>query len=289
MKTMTGFTDSNKTKGKCMITGWERENRTHFDEIVLNYDKTRPEYPKKLFDDIFDFVGSKKGKKALEIGAGTGKATAPFLDMGYNVTAIEIGANMADFLQNKFKGYKNFCVINAAFEDISLDDDNFDLIYAGSAFHWIDAKIGVPKVMRLLRNNGVFALFRYNLMPAIGEALYEAVQAVYEKYYHSYYKGKNRPTKRTYADFETPSENLNNFGFENLNMYGFRDVSKKFYDAALLFNADEYVSYLNTMSDNRHLPENNRTKLYSGIKEAILLNGGSYREDLIFQLYMGRK
>jgi hypothetical protein len=126
-------------------------------------------------------------------------------------------------------------------------------------------------------------------MPAIGEAPYEAVQAVYEKYYHSYYKGKNRPVKRTYEDFETPSENLNNFGFENLNMYGFRDVSKKFYEAALLFNADEYVSYLNTMSDNRHLPENNKTKLYNGIKEAILMNGGSYREDLIFQLYMGRK
>jgi ubiquinone/menaquinone biosynthesis C-methylase UbiE len=272
-----------------MITGWERDKRTHFDEIVLNYDNIRPEYPQKIFEDIFKYSGAIKGKKALEIGAGTGKATAPFLNMGYNVIAVEIGTNMTEFLQTKFEKYKNFCVINAAFEDISLDENSFDLIYAGSAFHWVDAGIGVPKVMRLLTDNGVFALFRYNLIPAIGEKLYEAVQEVYGKYYYSYYETKKPRTKRSYKDLETPSHNLSNFGFGNLNMYGFRDVLMKFYDVALLFNADEYLLYLDTMSDNRSLPEKNRMNLYKGIKEIILMHGGSYKEDLVFQLYMGRK
>ena len=272
-----------------VITGWEIEKRTHFDEIVLNYDNIRPEYPEKIFDDIFKFNGSEKGKKALEIGAGTGKATAPFLNMGYNIIAVEIGTNMTEFLRSKFNQYENFNVINNAFEDISLDDNNFDLIYAGSAFHWVDAKIGVPKVMQLLNENGVFALFRYNLIPAIGEKLYEAVQAVYKEHYYSYYKEKEPRIKRTYLDLETPQHNLHNFGFENLNIYGFRDITMKFYDVTLLYNADEYILYLDTMSDHRSLPKNNRNKLYNGIKEAILTHGGSYKEDLTFQLYMGRK
>ena len=44
-------------------TGWERDNRTHFDEIVATYDMVRPEYPNELFADIFKY--SDVGKKAL--------------------------------------------------------------------------------------------------------------------------------------------------------------------------------------------------------------------------------
>jgi len=82
-------------------TGWERENRTHFDEIVANYDKYRWDYPAELFADIIEYSGQGNDKRAIEIGAGTGKATAPFLDAGYAVTAVEMGKNMADFLINK--------------------------------------------------------------------------------------------------------------------------------------------------------------------------------------------
>ena len=92
-----------------MKTGWERDNRTHFDEIVVNYDKARWEYPLQMYEDIFKYSGSSKGKKAIEIGPGTGKATTPILDAGYDVTAVELGANMAEFLTEKYKEHKN-CV-----------------------------------------------------------------------------------------------------------------------------------------------------------------------------------
>ena len=78
-------------------TGWERENRTHFDDIVVNYDKVRWDYPSELYADILDYSRT-GGKKAVEIGAGTGKATTPMLNAGYDVTAVEMGANMAEFI-----------------------------------------------------------------------------------------------------------------------------------------------------------------------------------------------
>ncbi|MFA6729696.1 MAG: hypothetical protein WCR95_01700 [Eubacteriales bacterium] len=56
-------------------TGWERNNRTHFDEIVANYEKVRWDYPDELFADIIRYAGRGAGKRAVEIGAGTGKAT----------------------------------------------------------------------------------------------------------------------------------------------------------------------------------------------------------------------
>jgi SAM-dependent methyltransferase len=266
--------------------GWEREKRIHFDEIVLNYDKIRWNYPKELYDDIFKYVKSEKNKKAVEIGAGTGKATTPFLDAGYNVTAVELGVNMADFLRNKYKGQKNFNVVISAFEDVSLDINNYDLVYAASSFHWVDAKIGCLKVFSLLNNGGIFALFRNNFISDCEQEMYNEIQEVYRKYYHQPYKEPIKLLEREYWESEGIKKG---FGFSDLDKYGFTEISKKHYYSNKEFNAEEYILMLDTMSDHRSLPENNRKALYTGIKEIILRHGDFYKVKYFFQLYMGRK
>lgn len=267
-------------------TGWERSNRKHFDEIVENYEKARWDYPCELYEDIFKYA---HGKKAIEIGAGTGRATVPFLDAGYNVTAVEMGENMVDFLLQKFGGNENFSVINETFENAPFGEENhYDLIYAASAFHWVDAEIGCPKVFRLLKNGGAFALFRNNAQPADGEPLYDDIQAVYEKYYSTHY-GNKPPVKKSPKDFLKPSQVYAGFRFEGMEKYGFRDISMKLYDVTLTYTADEYISLLDTYPDHRALPEENRANLYAGVREAIIKHGGIHKLDCVFQLYMGRK
>ena len=269
-------------------TGWERSRRVHFDEIVETYDKARWNYPSELYEDIFEYCGV--GKRALEIGAGTGRATVPFLDAGYNITVVELGKNMAKFLEGKFDGHKNFTLVNTAFEDADLNEDNdYDLIYAASAFHWVDAEIGCPKVFRLLKKGGVFALFRQNAQPTDGEPLYEAIQAVYEKHYSSYYTSSGRPIKKSHNDFWKTSELYKSFRFDDMGKYGFQNITMKLYDATYTYTADEYISLMDTMSDNRALPEKNRMKLYEGLHKAIMKHGGIHECHCTFQLYMGRK
>ena len=277
---------SEKTK-----TGWEQENRVHFDEIVVSYDRARWNYPNELYVDIFEYVGA-GSKKALEIGAGTGKATAPFLNAGYNVTAVEMGANMSDFLREKFRDKANFNLITTTFEDALLQDDSYDLVYAASAFHWIDAQVGCPKVLRLLKDGGVFALFRNNAVLNEKNAIYNEIQKVYEKHYGSHYKSDERPVKISemqYEDFLKPEEIFRGFRLESLEQYGFVDIGMKLYDMKKNYNADDYIELMETMSDHRALPEENRMVLYGGIKEAINKHGGQLQMDYIFQLYMGRK
>ena len=270
-------------------TGWEREYRTHFDNKVLDYDKIRPEYPQEIFEDIFVYSNISTGKTAIEIGAGTGKATQPFLDAGYDITAIEIGSNMADFLLKRFSACRDFRVVVSSFEDAILQENSYDLIYAATAFHWVDAEVGCPKAFRLLKNGGAFALFRYNAVAADGDELYEEIQAVYEKHYYSYYTSGTRPKKKSKEDFEKPSEIFNSYRFNDLKTYGFKDISMKFYEGYKTFNADEYITFLETMSDHIGLPYSNRSALYSGIKDAIINHGNHHRMDYVFQLYIGRK
>ena len=267
-------------------TGWERSNRSHFDDFVGNYDAIRPEYPVALFDDVFEYVISDTSKNALEIGAGTGKATTPFLEAGFSVTAVEIGISMGEFLRNKFINNRQLNVINSAFEDALLDESSYDLIYAGSAFHWVDAEIGCPKALSLLKNKGAIALFRYNEISIDNKELNEAIQEAYKLYFHKPYI---KPAKKERASFNTPERIQKDYGFSDLGSYGFTDVTMKLYDVIRTYSADEFIAFRDTLADHRSLPDGDRAALYSSIKNAIQKHGGFLNMDYVFQLYMGRK
>ena len=266
-------------------TGWEREYREHFDTIVDTYDKIRPSYPSAIFADIGEYCGANAGKTALEIGAGTGKATVDMLDAGYDVTAVELGADMSAFLREKFTGRDDFRVVTSAFEDAELPKNAYDLVYAASAFHWVDASIGCPKALRLLRGGGTLALFRYTNRPSEGE-LFEEIQEVYKEYYHKPYVRLRPPTE---SELASPQGVYESFRCEPLENYGLRDVTMRFYRYSLTLTADEYMMMLDTFSDHIALPDDDRAALYAGIRDAIERHGGRITRELIYQLYMGRK
>ena len=268
-------------------TGWERENRTHFDEIVFEYDAVRPSYPAELFADALAYAGPGQGKKALEIGAGTGKATAPFLNAGFEVTAVEPSENMTAFLLEKYRD-RDFSAVTSIFEDAPLEDNAYDLICAASAFHWVDASIGCPKAYRLLKPGGVFALMRYN-EPGCKSTLNDEIRAVYDKHYMTFYTSKKWLPNISKEAYRTPYEIKRGYGFEDMGYYGFTDISMKLYEATMTFNAEEYLAFKATMADIRGLPECNRAALFAGIKEAIQRHDGVHTIEHVFQLYMGRK
>ena len=268
-------------------TGWERERRTHFDEIVVNYDKARWEYPPEVFADIFDYARIGAKGTALEIGAGTGKATRPFLAAGCKVTAVELGENMAAFLQDKYQNDSKLSIIFSAFEDIELNASSYDIVYSASAFHWVDAGIGCPKVFNILKSKGVFALFRNNFITSY--ELYEDLHDLYKLHYLSIYPRNTKKEPYTSVSLSQLSEIKRGFGFSGMEQFGFYDVNMRFYEARQSYSATEYIALLETMADHRSLPESNKKALYTGIGESINKRGGFCELDFLFQLYIGRK
>jgi len=276
-------------------TGWERERRVHFDEITAEYDKIRWDYPDVLFKDAIDYCNrnnTQKDKKAVEIGAGTGKATAPFLDNGYDVTAVEMGKNMSKFLVDKYKRYSDFRVITSTFEDAVLNENYYDLIYAASAFHWVDAEVGCPKVFKLLKTGGAFILIRSNWNSHDNEELANDLQAVYGKYYYNYYNPDERddkPIKHTLESLLKPEAIYKGFRLESMEHFGFKDVTMKIYNQMHTYNTEGYIKLLDTFSDHRALPVENREALYAGVKDVVENHGGQIQTHNTYQLYMGRK
>ncbi|WP_199237197.1 class I SAM-dependent methyltransferase [Kribbella antiqua] len=74
--------------------------RTTFGEVAELYDRVRPTYPPEMYDDLARLLGNPR-PRVLEIGPGTGQATAPMVARGWSVTAVELSPDLARVAQAK--------------------------------------------------------------------------------------------------------------------------------------------------------------------------------------------
>src|SRR4051794_34267131 len=124
--------------------------RQTFESAAELYDAARPEYPPELFDDVVALAELGPGARLFEIGCATGKATRPFLERGFSVMCVELGAQLAERARRNLNGLP-MTIDVAPFETWDGAADSFDLVYAATAWHWIDPKVRYEKAHRLLR------------------------------------------------------------------------------------------------------------------------------------------
>lgn len=254
------------------------DKQLSFDENAEQYDRFRPCYCKELFDDIIQYSDVSKDSNALEIGIGTGQATKPFLELGCNVEGIELGSKLAEVVVKKYKGYKNFSVQNCSFENYNGKSNGFDIIYSATAFHWIPENIGYPKAYDLLKKNGTLALFwNRPFVSRENDPLHCEIQKIYSYYRPSGHKQIENDNER-YSEIK-----------ECIIGYGFRDVQVKLYHKARIFNADNYISLLNTYSDHMALDMNTKQNLEDEIKNAIISFGNILTIYDTMDLYLAKK
>jgi len=134
----------------------QRRKRVTFDEVADDYE-ARPPYPASLYELLVAERGVGAGCAVVEIGPGTGQLTIPLLDLGCEVTAVELGPRLSHRLRQRTSG-RAVRVVTSAFEDVVLPEDTFDLVVSATAFHWVDPEVGIPKASRLLRPGGWFVL-----------------------------------------------------------------------------------------------------------------------------------
>lgn len=254
------------------------DKRFTFNEDVVNYDRWRPKYCKELFEDIMEYAQLNQEMKAIEVGIGTGQATKPFLLKGCEVTAIELGANLAEYTKEKYSGYKNLNVLNTTFEEFEYEEDSIDLLYSATAFHWIPENISYPKVMKMLKPKGTLAVF-WNRPFAAREddELHRKIQAIYKKY-----RSSNR--KIIENDVEKYKQRA-----ETIQSYGFSEVETKLYHQTRVFTADDYIALLNTYSDHRSMEKDIKEEFEKAIKSAILDCGNRLHIYDTMDLYLARK
>jgi SAM-dependent methyltransferase len=129
-----------------------------FGSAAHDYHRYRPGYPDELADRVLAHaVGPVR--HALEIGAGTGKATRLFAARGIQVAAVEPDPGMREVLATGTRDLP-VTVLGCTFEEVDLAAlGPVDLCFAGAAFHWTDPATRWQRVAAALRPGGVVAVF----------------------------------------------------------------------------------------------------------------------------------
>lgn len=130
----------------------------HFDGMADLYDRARPPYPDALWQRLRALGVLGPGTRVVELGAGSGLATAPLVAAGAHVTAVEPGPALADLLRRRVPAAT---VLVGTAESVPLDDAAFDLAVVATAVHWLDLDVVLPRLHRALAPGGHLAVWRH--------------------------------------------------------------------------------------------------------------------------------
>jgi SAM-dependent methyltransferase len=223
-----------------------------FGEVADEYERFRPGYPAALVDDVLAYANL-GGASALEVGAGTGKATVAFVERGVDVTALEPDARMAAVLRGRVGPHVTIAV--TPFEEY-LPDKAFGLVYSAQAWHWVNPETRWRHAIAALAPGGALALFWNGNRPA-DPAVVEAMSAAH----------------KAYAPDTEVAIMPDNFGTndytELVEHPGFTDLVHRLYKSERRLSAEDYLAYLGTTSGYRVLDDATRTRVFDTIGAAL--------------------
>jgi SAM-dependent methyltransferase len=127
-----------------------------FGLVAESYERYRLDYSHDLLDTVLAYAG-RPVHTALEVGAGTGKATRVFASRGIEVIALEPDPDMAAVLRKATRGLHVRLVV-APLEQFHAESP-VDLVFAAASWHWTNAATRWTQAVELLVPGGVLALF----------------------------------------------------------------------------------------------------------------------------------
>ncbi len=241
----------------------KRDRAEAFNKVAEEYDRFRPGYPESLRDCIERLACLKPGAELLEIGVGPGQATRLFINRGYNIVGNEPGEQLRNVAMKSLGQPAELHLEGGNFEDWDAAGRNFNLIYSGSAFHWVNPETGFPKAASLLKPDGCLALF-WNMFPDTDDPIWKGLEDAYQRC------APEIADKRFKKDFNTTiAERQEQIAQTGL----FRDLSVHHFPWSKTFTADEFFSLHMTYSDHILLAIEKRERLFAEMRAIIARNG----------------
>jgi SAM-dependent methyltransferase len=132
-----------------------------FNEVAVEYDRSRPAYPDALVDRACEVAHIGDGDRVLEVGCGTGQLTRSLLARRLRVTALEPGDRLIRIAEENLREAGDVELVHARLEDVELPPETYEAVFSASAIHWVDPDLSWRKIADALAPNGTLALIQY--------------------------------------------------------------------------------------------------------------------------------
>ena len=127
---------------------------------------------RKHGEELIKKLSLEKNVKVLDLGCGTGYLSSLLVDNvgpGGTVVAIDPNKSRLELAQKQYSR-SNLVLIEA--NDVSLPEDQYDLVFSNYVLHWIENKSAVlKKVLQNLKPGGQFAFIVPEHQPPIIEQM----------------------------------------------------------------------------------------------------------------------
>jgi SAM-dependent methyltransferase len=234
--------------------------RQTFDEAAEQYDRVRPDYPEALFDDLVTLTGLAPGDHLIEVGCATGKATRPMAQRGFRITGVELGTELAAIARQNLAGF-DVEVVRSQFEEWRPAEPA-RLVYAATAWHWIDPAVRYQRAWQSLGPGGHLAFWEArHVFPDGGDPFFRDIDDIYEEIGEADPSGTVKPRPG-----ELPDDRA---GIEASGLFEVTAVRQ--YDWERVYSAEEYLELLSTFSNHIAMPEWKRQRLFGEIRRRLAL------------------
>jgi SAM-dependent methyltransferase len=138
------------------------------------YATFRPTYPETLYQFIFEHI--KQFDYAWDCATGNGQVAQRLASVFQTVYATDISQQQLDHGVQ----LKNIQYSVASAEQTNFQNQQFDLITVGQAMHWFDLDKFYAEVKRVLKPNGVLAVWGYSVC-----SVNETIDIIFNDFYRN--------------------------------------------------------------------------------------------------------
>jgi SAM-dependent methyltransferase len=258
----------------------DRSLRTTFDTVAELYDRVRPPLPGDLLDVLAGLAGLPPRGRVLEVGPGTGRVTVELARRGYDVLAVELGANLAAVARRNLEPFPNAQVVVGAFEEWTAPPEPFDVVCAFHAWHWLDGPVALDTAAGALRPGGALAIVGGQHVAGGDTEYFHAVQECYERFMPG-----TPPGLRLAEPDAVPSNDWGTIAHAQFAV----PVHRRWLDVTA-YTTSEYVEFMRTASGHIALDDANRDALLACLAEHLERDyGGEIRRASLIELCVARR
>jgi SAM-dependent methyltransferase len=182
--------------------------KDHFSSLAAQYAESRPRYPAALFQYLAGLCPQRGN--AWDCACGSGQATISLTEHFESVIGTDASAKQID----QAIPHPRISYRVAPAEDSGLEAGCMDLVTVAQALHWFDIEKFYAEVDRVLRPDGIFAVWCYGIQHIAEERIDLEVQAFYHEVVGPYWPPERRLVEAGYQTLSFPFEELSPPQFE---------------------------------------------------------------------------